>query len=253
MAQLVREDSRSPIVRRAAHEAIAGAAGDPRGQAAAIHGWIRRHVRFVQDATLAGFSDDPDQAEVLIRPVDLLTMPQPKGDCDDFSMLAAAMLRSVGIDSAFKTVAAESGNPNYSHVYVLALLPDGQTPLDASHGPTLGWEVTAQGKSRLWPLDEAQMNRTLSGLGVDWTAVESIAGKALDTTSKILIPRLAVPQLNPGQYVQQGNQVMYQQPAGTSPLAFPGVQLGSNTGLGTIVLLGAAAVGLLLLVTRKGH
>lgn len=171
MAELARQDSRHPIVRRAAYAAIANAGPSARDQAAAIHQWIRNRVRFVQDSTLAGFSDDPDNAEVLVRPIDLLTMPQPAGDCDDFSMLAAAMLRAVGIPAAYRTVAAEAGNPNYSHAYVLALLPDSALPVDASHGPYAGWEAKAAGKSRTWPIDpeEAmqQQRRNLSGLGDD--------------------------------------------------------------------------------------
>jgi transglutaminase-like putative cysteine protease len=261
MAELARQDSQHPIVRRAAYAAIAGAGSDARKEAEAIHQWIRNHVKFVEDSTLAGFSDDPENAEVLVRPIDLLTMPQPAGDCDDFSMLAAAMLRAVGIPAAFRTVAAD-GTPNYSHVYVLALLPDREPlPIDASHGPYAGWEANATGKQRTWPIDEQEattmQQRNLAGLGftvddttdtsgggIDWT---SIIDTGLNSAAKVLVPRYAVPQLNSGQYIQQGNQVMYQMPANSAGF-FPGPAAG---GSGTMLLLLALGLGLVVLMSSK--
>jgi len=59
--------------------------------------------------TAAPIAKQPELAEVLIRPVDLLAMRTPSGDCDDFSMLAAAMLRALGIRASFKTAAADAG------------------------------------------------------------------------------------------------------------------------------------------------
>lgn len=57
---------------------------------------IRQDVQFRDDAELArGITADPEQAEVLIRPVDLVTMPRPQGDCDDQAMLCASMLRAL--------------------------------------------------------------------------------------------------------------------------------------------------------------
>lgn len=249
MAQYVREDSRHPIIRRASYEATRGAAGDPRKEAAAIHTWVRGRVRFVQDAELAGAAGWPEDAEVLIRPVDLITMPDGQGDCDDFSMLAAAMLRAVGIPAAFKTIAADGADPDlYSHVYVVALLPGGPLVIDASHGPYAGWEARAVGKTRLWPIEEKRMRR-LSGLGFDWDAAETIIGKGMDITGKILVPRFAVPQLAPGGYMQQGNNVYAQQQPGASSLAFPGVNVGGDAT--TILLIGAAALVMVAVLAGK--
>jgi len=50
MAQYVREDSRSPIVRTAAAEAAAAAEGnDVAALAAAVWHWVRARVKFVHD------------------------------------------------------------------------------------------------------------------------------------------------------------------------------------------------------------
>lgn len=253
MAHLVREDSSNPIVRRAAYSAIAAAPSNAddetnrRAVVAAVHQWIRDRVMFVEDSTLAGFSDDPAGAEVLVRPIDLLTMPQPKGDCDDFSMLAAAMLRALGFQCAFRTVAAEKGNPNYSHVYAVVMLPSGAMPIDASHGPYAGWEAQAQGKKRDWPIegpDEEPMQRTVSGLGVDYT---SIIDTGINDAAKILGTRYAVPQLNEGQYIQQGNSVLYQAPAGSSGI----VPLTTSAGGSSMLLLLGIGVVVLLLIGMK--
>jgi hypothetical protein len=160
MAQYAREDSRNQIVRRAADAATRRTR--TRDLASAVHAWIRSHVSFVEDAQLAqGLTDAPDDAEVLIRPIDLLTMPNPVGDCDDFAMLAASMLRALGIEASFKTVEADPQSPGlYSHVYTVAHLPDGPLPLDCSHGPYPGWEIAPTGKARLWPVEETNTMRT---------------------------------------------------------------------------------------------
>jgi hypothetical protein len=239
MSELARRDSTSPTVRRATTAAIAGAP-DKESAAAAIHRWIRRTVHFVQDATLAGFDPNPEEAEVLVRPIDLLAMPKPSGDCDDFSMLAAAMLAAAGIGSAFKTVAADS-SPDYSHVYVVALLPSGAVPLDASHGPFLGWEAPAKGKTKVWPIDQPMKN--LRGLGIDWDAFSSVLNTGITDATKILAPRYAVPQLNAGQYIQTANGIMYQQPAGsTAGFSLPSVTSGNTM----LYLIGGLAVVLLV-------
>jgi transglutaminase-like putative cysteine protease len=176
MAKYAREDSLSPIVRRAAAEAILTAKdGRAASKAAACWEWIRAHVRFQLDSiTAAPVSETPDQAELLIRPVDILTMPQMVGDCDDQSMLCASMLRSLGIDSSFKTVAAERTTPDlYSHVYVVAHTPEGDLSLDCSHGPHPGWEVTPTGKTRIWRIEAMQH------LGAfDWGKIAEIGVKA---------------------------------------------------------------------------
>ncbi len=252
MAQYAREDSQNPIVRRAAYEAI-GSERNERSQAEAVHGWIRAHVRFIEDAELAqGVSSDPHQAEVLIRPVDLLTMPRPEGDCDDFSMLCAAMLRALGIRAWFKTVAAAVEDPeHYSHVYVVADVPGGPLPLDCSHGAYPGWEVQRAGKARLWPVEQPA---STSGLGIieennvdstDTSWWQDLISQGLDVSGDIFKARYGVPQLESGQTVRLPNCTFASQlPAGT----VPAVASTANTGL---LLLIVAGVAIFILASRK--
>ena len=244
MAILAALDSDAPQIVGAMRDATAGCTTD-RLKAAAIHRWVKARVRFVNDSSLAGFDKDPDQAEVLVRPVDLLAMPAPAGDCDDFSMLVASMLRAAGIRCAFVTVAADPYSPDYSHVYVQVFTRAGdRIPLDASHGPRFGWEAPATGKRRVWPID-AQSN--LHGLGFDWSSFSNVLDTGINDATKILAPRYAVPQLNAGQYIQQGNSVLYQQPAGGSALSLPT----SLTGNSDLFLFGGALLLVVLLAGKR--
>lgn len=88
----------------------------PAELARAIFWYVKKAVRF---------RDDPDHDELLIAPAILLAMPTPEGDCDDFSMLTAALLEAARIPWEFVTVAADHDSPGrFSHVYVRALVED---------------------------------------------------------------------------------------------------------------------------------
>jgi len=123
-----------------------------------VHGWVRDHVRFVQDREIAfmlgGAVDAFRVSEVLIRPREMVRMADPMGDCDDFSMLTAALLTAGGVDASFATVAANPGAPkDYSHVYDVAHLQGGDMAIDSSHGDFAGWEApNLFGKLREWSL-----------------------------------------------------------------------------------------------------
>jgi hypothetical protein len=108
----------------------------------------------VEDSELAqGLTDDPDEAEVLIRPADLFSMADPQGDCDDFAQGTAALLLALNIPAAIKTVKCNPHQKkNWSHVYVVAQLPSGPLALDASFGPYPGWEPSTIYDSQLWPV-----------------------------------------------------------------------------------------------------
>lgn len=145
MAEFARADAVDPLI-----VGVARSIGGGRLAAAdfvdRVHRWVRHHVRFVQDrdlaAPLAAWLDAGNVAEVLIRPAELVRMPEAQGDCDDFSMLAAALLRAGGVPVSFRTVAANPAAPrDFSHVYVVAHTPEGNVPVDASHGRTAGWEA----------------------------------------------------------------------------------------------------------------
>ena len=116
------------------------ARGFPAGErecAEAAFWFVRGLVRFQRDAQLVpDVPFAPEIIEVLIRPVDLLSMARPRGDCDDFCMALAALLVARGIGCSFATVAADPRDPSrYSHVYVVAHLAGDRksTRLNSSH------------------------------------------------------------------------------------------------------------------------
>ena len=117
--------------------------------ARAIWWWVKNHVTFREDEDIVakelGYTD-PNQ-ELLIPPITLLQMPQPMGDCDDFSLLTASLLKCAHIPCWFVAVAVDEREPDrFSHVYVRCWLDDERQfmAMDVSHGGVPGWETQRQ-------------------------------------------------------------------------------------------------------------
>jgi transglutaminase-like putative cysteine protease len=159
MRRYVLEDAGSDEVLRAIAEARAYEA-DPVAQ---VFWWVKSRLRFVHDEDLAAPWGSADIVEVLIRPRDMYSLDAlRRGDCDDYVMMGAAMLARLGIAVHFVTVAAEPDDPGrFSHVY-LAAYPGGvRIPLDASHGPRPGWEVSRVWRRREWPVRESALGKVV--------------------------------------------------------------------------------------------
>jgi transglutaminase-like putative cysteine protease len=183
MAKYVREDARAPVVVEAAQEAAPS--DDPDDVVEGIFYYVRDLIRFQHDELTAaplssqlakvGLADIP-VVEVLIRPRDLLTWRRdtgkgPVGDCDDYAMLTAALLRARGVEASFVTVAADPSHPQqFSHVYVAAYPPSGRIALDTSHGKHPGWEAERVGRREEWPVGAGLVGLVLTGL-VIWALV----------------------------------------------------------------------------------
>ena len=165
MRGYVEQDYRAPEVAEQAHQAMARAGGADPVEAVFHH--IKGQLSFLRDETAAlpmQPNHDIPIVEVLIRPIDMATMCasgqcRRAGDCDDYTMYAAALLMNLGVDVSFITLAADAADPTrYSHVY-LAAYPDGRggrrVAVDVSHGPYAGWEAPDQwGKRREWPVGD---------------------------------------------------------------------------------------------------
>lgn len=174
MQGYVLADAQTPEVMADAQEALAAEFGPnaspnassltDRQKAEAVFNYVRSRVGYQPDADIAA----PLQplykdafVEVLVRPLDMATMCNRGecgrvGDCDDFAMYGAALLRSLGVQSSFVTIAADPRDPSrFSHVYLAAYTSDGERiPLDVSHGPYPGWETTnVVGEKREWPVE----------------------------------------------------------------------------------------------------
>jgi hypothetical protein len=156
MRKYVMEDSQFPyIVDTAQSLQLQIHGGTPVAQA--IHDRANEVLNFTLDTEIAvsnGLDDqlDPQVVEVLTRPADVeilyrRTGQKVNGDCDDFSMYSLALAQALAnlgepIDNLrFVTIAAEPGNPNFSHVYTRINVNNCSTAIDASHGPEAGWEA----------------------------------------------------------------------------------------------------------------
>lgn len=186
MARYVREDRQSPHVQNLASSLAGGSVVELKQN---VFQFVKSRVRFTPDHAIAealrlphsttGFLDDV--AEVLIRPIDLLRMRDAQGDCDDFSMLGAALLSAAGVPVFFVTLAADSRAPEqYSHVYVLA----GRDPFDTSHGPMVGWEARNRfGKRQEWSVETGMPILGRTGTGFPIIAGLSSLGQCVDPES----------------------------------------------------------------------
>ena len=113
MQRLVNRAYTNPYIRQLTVKAMGHCQPhDKRCQAASILAFIQRHMQFIRD---------PQDVEALIDPVavakEIAKGRKPYGDCDDFSMIIAAMLKSVGLPATFRAVGLNGGN--VSHVYVI--------------------------------------------------------------------------------------------------------------------------------------
>jgi len=183
MVGYVREDAHSPVVLEAALEAAPSP--DPAEIIEGVFHYVRDLIRFQHDTAIAapldsqlakaGLAEVP-VVEVLIRPRDLLTWRRdtgrgPVGDCDDYAMLTAALLKARGVEANFVTVAADPSHPQqFSHVYVAAYPPGGRVALDTSHGAYAGWEVENVGRREEWSIGAGLTGLLLVGL-VIWALV----------------------------------------------------------------------------------
>lgn len=145
MIALANTASRSNLVIHVVDSLIKSLPNNPseRDVARAIYNFVRRTVRFKEDedALFRRLGYGRVDKELLISPDVLLSMNPREGDCDDFSMLVASLLRCVGIHCQFVIICADERLPwKWSHVYVSSLIEGERVAMDASHGHFIGWE-----------------------------------------------------------------------------------------------------------------
>jgi hypothetical protein len=129
-----------PAVRIAAVDAARGSVKNV-NEIEAVLAWVKRNIEF-----------RGENAETLQSPA--VTLQLRAGDCDDHSMLIAAMVKSLGYQVQFKTVATQRMSPGqFSHVYVI--VRDKRTgqwvPLDSTVPNSFaGWEPPMIYRSRTY-------------------------------------------------------------------------------------------------------
>jgi transglutaminase-like putative cysteine protease len=129
MREIVRQYKTDPEVRGIALSLVAQCREkDPVGEVTAIFLFVRDCIRYVGDVYDVETVHTPDQV-LKIR----------QGDCDDKSVLLAALLESIGYETAFK-VTGYNG-PDYEHVYVFVRGYGLAAHLDPTEPEAAGWEA----------------------------------------------------------------------------------------------------------------
>lgn len=160
----------SSFVRKAIEIVRNVPAFDDFGEAQAIFYWVRANIRFTKD---------PVSKEKLYPPSELLKIRA--GDCDDISMLIAALGMSLGYAARLITIAANQQNPSeFVHVYTELEVPPGSgqwIPMDAARVDSqFGVAPPSYTRKRAWSLsdDSYQDLSGLRGLRGDWVPYSEI-------------------------------------------------------------------------------
>ncbi len=108
-------------------------ARDWKAEAIAVAEWVRDNIRYTRD---------PEGLERFSRPI--RTVQLAMGDCDDMSILIAALLGTIGHTLELRVIGVSSNEPE--HIYPVDLLPPGDPngyalALDATRPEEIGWEV----------------------------------------------------------------------------------------------------------------
>jgi transglutaminase-like putative cysteine protease len=193
MRQLVDQALTDSVFLRTTRDIVASVpAHDELGELEAIFNWTLSNIRFTKD---------PLTKETLFPPQELLKIRA--GDCDDFSMLLAAMALSLGYPARLITVAANEGEPQeFSHVYAEVELPAGSgnwVPMDAARpGAQFGKSPEIYFRKRAWSLvddsyQDLNGNTRRRGLG-SYGPVRGLGDDSIDWGSIITQSIQQVPQ-----------------------------------------------------------
>lgn len=128
MRRFARQGKRDPSIRALAIRLTNHLTDkDWRGEIAALHNFVRDRIRYVRDV---------NGIETICTPQK--TLEYGAGDCDDKSILLAALLESIGHPARFRAVGLNGGP--YSHVYVETRIGSGWMPLETTvAGADPGW------------------------------------------------------------------------------------------------------------------
>jgi hypothetical protein len=167
--------SSDPLVKALAFHAVCTIRGGPlwlnsgilpfksaRVMAESCWWWCKHYMRFKHHGSMfevwsAELGDPRTKLQLLISPDVLVRMARLEGDCAIYTMMLAAMLKSLGLHWEICTGAVNGAEPDvFSHVWPRVILEDsGREPLDASHGKYPGWQVPGHDIYRLKVWDES--------------------------------------------------------------------------------------------------
>jgi transglutaminase-like putative cysteine protease len=236
------------------------------GEALAVYKWVQSSIRFTKD---------PVTKEKLYPPQELLKIRA--GDCDDISMLMAALLIAIGYPARLITLAANPASPDdFSHVYVEGEVPPGSggwIPMDAARSDAaFGVAPPTYSRKRAWSLTDdsyqdlgrSQPRRALSG----YPRFAAYRGPVLlgDDASDALIAQ-SVAELPAIMYASQGVPVSssnvspygtyttgYTPGAGVPPAGYQIPQVSaslSSSSMLPLLLIGGAVLAVMMMGGKK--
>lgn len=128
MRGIVRKYKTSLPIRTLAVQITNDLAGkDYYGEVAAIQSWVKNNIRYVRDIKDVETLHTPD-----------IVLQQRSGDCDDQSILVAALLESIGHDTGFIAIGF---NPwEYSHVYAITRMGKNWLSVETTEPVAIGWQ-----------------------------------------------------------------------------------------------------------------
>ena len=135
MRKLVRQYKKNPSVRELTLRLVRRK--EPKhwmGEIKAVHNFVRDKIRYVRDI---------NGVETIQTPVQTLRLGQ--GDCDDQSILSAAMLESIGHPTRFVAISKHPGI--YSHVFAETRLGDRWVSIECTEPVDVGWRPSGVLKS----------------------------------------------------------------------------------------------------------
>lgn len=117
MINIIKESSNHPYIRQWAEHLLQNIpARDQKSEAEVIYYFLRDNIRYTPDSIDLEYLQTPP---LLLSKVEKGIVPM--GDCDDYSCLAASLLRSIGIPARLK-ITSYSPDGEWGHVYCQAFI-----------------------------------------------------------------------------------------------------------------------------------
>ena len=127
MRQLAKAAKKNHIIRRLAMSLTSGLdQKDYAGEIRNIHSFVRDNIRYLKDIRGVETVQTPEK-----------TLEFQAGDCDDKSLLTAALLESIGHPTRF--VAMGFNNGGYCHVYIETKIKDKWIGVETTEPVEIGW------------------------------------------------------------------------------------------------------------------
>lgn len=128
MRVMVRKSLLDPMTKAAAMKVSAGVRPqDVDGYVKAVWQGVKDRMTYVPDVFGQEELTSPD-----IHSRRIMAGGKSYGDCDDFSMVGAAWLLSLGVPARFDVVASPKHGGRFDHVRVSAMTPSGWVPLETT-------------------------------------------------------------------------------------------------------------------------